>query len=238
MGGYLALLYVLEARDFHFENLIAAGEHPMLIDLEALFHPRVDEFDRNQINQYANSIMYDSVLRVGLLPNRLWSNAESRGIDLSGLGTVGKQLTPDRLPYWEGIGTDEMQLKRQQMEMVGRQHRPTLNGKEINALDYTESLLAGFTKIYWLLLQHRDELLAEDGPLTRFAKDEVRVILRPTRTYGLLMMESFHPDVLRNALERDRYFDRLWVDVKNQPELARAIAANKRICTTAIFRCS
>jgi type 2 lantibiotic biosynthesis protein LanM len=227
MGGYLALLYVLEARDFHFENLIAAGEHPMLIDLEALFHPRVEEFDHNQINQYANSIMYDSVLRVGLLPYRVWSNAESGGIDLSGLGTVGKQLTPDRLPYWEGIGTDEMQLKRQQMQMVGRQHRPTLNGEEINALDYTESLLAGFTKIYWLLLQHRDELLAEDGPLTRFAKDEVRVILRPTRTYGLLMMESFHPDVLRNALERDRYFDRLWVDVKNQPELARAIAAEQ-----------
>ena len=29
-GGYLALLYVLQATDFHFENLIAAGEHPVL----------------------------------------------------------------------------------------------------------------------------------------------------------------------------------------------------------------
>ncbi len=40
-GGYLALLYFLEATDFHLENLIAAGEHPVLVDLEALFHPRV-----------------------------------------------------------------------------------------------------------------------------------------------------------------------------------------------------
>ena len=39
-GGYLALLHALDATDFHFENLIAAGEHPVLIDLEALFHPR------------------------------------------------------------------------------------------------------------------------------------------------------------------------------------------------------
>src|SRR5262249_35989067 len=31
-GGYLALLYALEATDFHYENLIAAGEHPVLID--------------------------------------------------------------------------------------------------------------------------------------------------------------------------------------------------------------
>jgi class II lanthipeptide synthase len=39
-GGYLALLYAIEATDFHLENLIAAGEHPVLIDLETLFHPR------------------------------------------------------------------------------------------------------------------------------------------------------------------------------------------------------
>src|SRR5262249_44736564 len=42
-GGYLAILYALEASDFHCENLIAAGEHPVLIDLEALFHPRLNE---------------------------------------------------------------------------------------------------------------------------------------------------------------------------------------------------
>ncbi|MBD2299598.1 type 2 lanthipeptide synthetase LanM family protein [Nostoc sp. FACHB-190] len=224
MGGYLALLYVLEARDFHFENLIAVGEHPVLIDLEALFHPRLEEGDRHQVHQFANNIMYDSVLRVGLLPYRAWANAESGGIDLSGLGTVGKQLTPDRLPYWQGVGTDEMQLQRQQMEMLGQQHRPTLNGQEINALDYIEFLISGFTKIYGLLLQHRDELLTENSPLTWFANDEVRVILRPTRTYGLLFMESFHPDILRNALDRDCYFDRLWAEVKSYPDIARAIA--------------
>src|SRR5262249_49957013 len=39
-GALLALLYALEATDFHHENLIAAGEHPVLVDLEALFHPR------------------------------------------------------------------------------------------------------------------------------------------------------------------------------------------------------
>ena len=38
-GGYLALLYVLGATDIHYENLIAAGEQPVLVDLEALFHP-------------------------------------------------------------------------------------------------------------------------------------------------------------------------------------------------------
>ena len=40
IGGYLALLYVTEATDFHADNLIACGEHPQLIDVEALFHAR------------------------------------------------------------------------------------------------------------------------------------------------------------------------------------------------------
>ena len=41
-GAYLAVLHAVEATDFHYENVIASGEHPMLIDLEALFHPRPD----------------------------------------------------------------------------------------------------------------------------------------------------------------------------------------------------
>ena len=41
-GAYLALLYVLEATDVHFDNSIACGEHPFLVDLETLFHPRTN----------------------------------------------------------------------------------------------------------------------------------------------------------------------------------------------------
>src|SRR5207302_77510 len=40
-GGYLALLYALAAADFHYENLIAVGEHPVLIDLEVLLQPHM-----------------------------------------------------------------------------------------------------------------------------------------------------------------------------------------------------
>lgn len=42
-GSYLALFYALAATDFHPENLLAAGEHPLPIDLETLFHPRAGE---------------------------------------------------------------------------------------------------------------------------------------------------------------------------------------------------
>src|SRR5262249_4714211 len=94
-------------------------------------------------------------------------------------------------------------------------------------LDYTEAIARGFTSVYRLLLGLREELLADEGPLARFARDEVRVVLRPTRTYALLLSESFHPDLLRDALERDRLFDRLWVAVEPRPHRARVVAAER-----------
>lgn len=225
-GGYLAILYALEAVDFHHENLIAAGEHPILLDLEALFHPRVGGTDLKQADQLANSILNYSVYGIGLLPHRIWSNDESEGIDISGLGTAEGQLTPHKVAQWEKVGTDEMKLTRQRVEMLGAQNQPTLNGETVNVLDYAEAIANGFTNLYHLLLQHRDELLAE--PLAKFAKDTVRVIVRATRTYGMLLTESFHPDVLRNALERDRLFDRLWLAVEHLPHLTKLIPAERQ----------
>jgi type 2 lantibiotic biosynthesis protein LanM len=71
LGAYLALLYALNATDFHLENLIATGEHPVLIDLETLFNPQFDRFDGAQADVAAEQAMANSVLMVGLLPQRL-----------------------------------------------------------------------------------------------------------------------------------------------------------------------
>ena len=211
-GGYLALLYALEATDLHYENLIAAGEHPVIIDLESLFHPRIRTIDIEQpdVRLVSNATTY-SVLRIGLLPYRTWADKESDGVDLSGLGGEAGQLTPDRVLQWERAGTDEMRALRKQMEMPGSHNRPRLNDADVNILDYAEAIAGGFSIIYKLLLEHRDELLASDGLLTRFASDEVRAIVRATRVYGMLLQESSHPDMLRDALELERFYDRLWL---------------------------
>jgi type 2 lantibiotic biosynthesis protein LanM len=108
-----------------------------------------------------------------------------------------------------------MRFARKRIELTEGKNRPTLNGVEIDVLDYADAITAGFSDTYRLLCRHRHGLLAAEGPVASFAADEVRVVLRPTWTYGLLLNESFHPDVLRDALDRDRLFDRLWVDTKD-----------------------
>lgn len=226
-GGYLAVLYLLEATDFHSENIIAAGEHPMLLDLEALFHQRVGGLDMTKAKERVISTFSNSVFSTGLLPYRTWLNAESEGVDISGLGGSAGQMIPYEIPKWQGVGTDEMRLVRQKQEMPKKDNRPTLNGRDISLLDYADAIVNGFTQIYQLLLKHRDELLSDQGPLSRFAEDEVRIVIRPTSTYSLLLYEGLHPDMLRNALERDRLFDRLWWETETDPRLIKIVPTER-----------
>jgi type 2 lantibiotic biosynthesis protein LanM len=227
VGAYLALLYALNATDFHLENLIACGEHPMLIDLETLLQPRFDRFNGPQADMAAEQAMANSVLLVGLLPQRLWSRDEYIGIDISGLGGAAGQLSPDRVPQVSNAGTDEMRYVRQRVELPSEANRPSLNGIEASALEHVEDVITGFIGMYRLLMDHRAELLAGDGPLARFAQDEIRVLLRPTRTYDQLLFESFHPDMLRQGLERDLLLDRLWLVVPERAYMAGVIAAEQ-----------
>ena len=227
-GAYLALLYALEATDFHHENLIAVGEHPILIDLESLFHPRPEKFDLNQSKDLAINTLGHSVLRIGLLPQRIMANAEQDGVEISGLGGKDGQLTPFPVQYVEGQRTDEMRIGYQRRPLSGSRHNlPTLNDSKIDVLDYTEQIITGFTSIYKLLIDYRDELRSDNSPLADFASDEVRFILRPTNTYAVILDESFHPDLLRNALDRDRFFDKLWFDTKYSPYLTKVISAER-----------
>lgn len=213
MGSYLAVLYVLEATDFHAENLIAAGEDPVLVDLETLLHPRFGALRDADAGGYA--MLNHSVIRPGFLPT-----GDRSGIDMSGL--TG-QTNAVQVATWQGQGTDELQMVRGEVELEAGKHRPVLQNQPINVQDYAQEIICGFTRAYRLFIEHREEFL--QTVLPRFSGDEVRVLLRPTQQYLRLKTDGFHPDVLRDALERDRLFDRLWIGAEHILALAPVIAA-------------
>ncbi len=47
------------------------------------------------------------------------------------------------------------------------------------------------------------------------------------RTYRRLLRESYHPDMLRDALDRDRFLDLLWVEVEDDPDLAKVMQVER-----------
>ena len=224
LGSLLAILYILDATDMHLENIIASGEDPILIDLESLFHPDIP-VDRGAAKSPGTSILQSSVMRSGLLPREIWQQGDAEGIDVSGLGGRGGQLTPSPVPLFKESGTDQMRMVRERMEIDEQQNRPKLAGKAVEARAYLAQFVEGFARTYRLLLAHRQELLDEQIPL--FAHIKVRVITRPTRQYGQILNEGTHPTLLRNGLDQARFFDRLWTSVPQLPALARLIYAEQ-----------
>ncbi|MEZ4294103.1 MAG: type 2 lanthipeptide synthetase LanM family protein [Polyangiaceae bacterium] len=209
-GQMLGLFYGLLATDFHCENVIASGELPYPIDLESLFHGEIGALDTTQSDGALESEIVYSVLRVGLLPERANEGAGVLGVDLSGLGGEEGQLSAMPQPFWENAGTDAMALGRKPLPVIGSENLPRLGGETVKAFLHTDQLVQGLNRMYRLLVEHRGELVGPGGALSRFGSDVVRIIARPTRVYASLLGESTHPDLLRDALDRDLYFDRLW----------------------------
>ncbi len=224
MGSQLATLWVLGATDFHRENLIAAGEFPVLVDYESILSPRLLPVDETRAVETATFRVKDSVLRVGLLPERRRGSKEGPGLETSGMGGAAGQTGSTKLPRWQGSGTDGMHLVRRKETMTATANRPSLDGQEADPREFLGSLVEGFEVTCRLLSDHRSELTAEGGPLRRFTDDPVRVILRHTRLYSLLLYHTTHPDALRDALDKDRVFDRLWFGLETGPELDKLMA--------------
>ncbi|MBK8257189.1 MAG: type 2 lantipeptide synthetase LanM family protein [Polyangiaceae bacterium] len=221
-GVLVLLAYVLGATDFHYENVIAAGEHPVLIDLETLLQPY--PVKRTDLT---TTSLHRMVLRSGLLPHWGGAGLGFAGLDISGIGTRPGQKTVVAMPTWEGAGTDELTFSRGFGELHEGNNRATLRGQHIDVLDYTHDIVSGFSDAYQLIVHLRDEMLAPGGPIERFAHDEVRLILRSTQRYAVLRYEAFHPNLLRDALDRDRSFDRLWSEVTHTPHLAKLIPSER-----------
>ncbi len=227
-GGYLALLFALSATDMHSENLIAAGEHPILVDLEALFHPADQALGR----VIEGATFPDTVLRVGFLP--IADNSAETGqdgADLSGLTASAGQLLARPVLRAERSGTDQMRFERRRIVAPVGEHRPTLRGVDVVVADYVGAVAQGFRRMCGLLVAHRSELLAPEGPLAAFAAAPIRVVARLTLAYSGLFVEGQHPYMLGDALDRDRLLDHLWGVVPEYPELARLIPAESRDLT-------
>ena len=208
-GALLALLYVLDGTDMHYENLIACGDQPVFVDVETLFHPTLPE-ESSVGPDPAGQALVASVHRTALLPMLLVG--DQGVVDLSGLGGDRDAVAPNAGVDFADPGTDTMRLVRRPVRMTGGHNRPRIGDDEVEPAQYLSALLAGFGTAYDAVAAHRDDLIGPGGLLPRCADDEIRLIARPTQLYASLLDESTHPDALRDALDRDRLFDLLWTD--------------------------
>ncbi|WP_374984622.1 type 2 lanthipeptide synthetase LanM family protein [Streptomyces fradiae] len=217
-GALLALLYALDAVDMHYENVIAQGDQPLLVDAETLLHADLPQAATAGPDPAAEALRV-SVHRTCLLPSLLIG--DNGALDISGLGGADGEAYPSDGMRWEAAGTDRMRMVRGPVPSAAAQNRPVPEGRPVRHADHRAALLEGFRDAYGTIAAHRGELLG--GLLDRWADGRGRLIARPTRLYATLLEESTHPAVLGDALARESVFSLLWSESELDPARQRLV---------------
>ena len=223
LGATLALTHALGAGDIHMENAVAAGDDSVVVDLETLLQNRDLSSEGDTAFARARDTLNRGVLGVGFLPMRTGHGQSAQTADVSVI-SGGRDRAEITLPALTGVGTDRLAIGRATAVM-----RPAANlpgaPEEIDPAAHTEDIVAGFEEAHLLIAQDHEGFLAALGDLSRLSTSH---LLRPTRLYGKLLHESTHPAYLRDGVDREHLFDRLWSTTTGQASVRSGTASEVR----------
>ncbi len=205
-GNFLCLVYALNGSDFHFENMIASGEHPVPIDLETIYHQRtkIAVGDGDDADEMIARLRL-SVLATDLLPDPV--KVDHQYFDISGLARSELEEGEADLVVWKHINTDGMDYSYELQRPPPAHNLPKLNGQVAVLNDYTDIILGGFEEAFRFLREKADVLLDENGPLRSMFAHESRFIYRSTALYSLILRRALHPAYLGDGVDLGAQLD-------------------------------
>lgn len=204
-GVHLFLTYLLGTKDLHFENLIAVGEYPVLVDLEAL----VNIYDsRGETSAKAQLLgeLSRSVLYSGLLPHYHW-NQSGTGVDNSAISGKEGQRYPFKVPVIMNDKTSDMRIEYHHPISYKGSNLATVNGEYVNPFLYKDMILKGFLEAYSTV--EADKPVFE-GYLSQLKRTVSRFLVADTQRYAMALNSSFHPSLLGDGAERETFLNIMW----------------------------
>ena len=186
-GALIGLIYLLRGTDMHFENIIAHGKHPVLIDLECLF-------SSVHFGKY-------NILNTGFIPTKSSINNGDNYFDASGLGANEKQLATTKKWKWKNLNSDLLTLEKGSGFFVAKHNQPILNENKIPPKEYLNEILEGFENICKWVMQSKNEFY-RFNPFKVFKDKTIRIIPRLTQEYKDILENSFIPMALSSHKKR------------------------------------
>lgn len=150
-GVLLSLMYALGSYDMHLENIIVAGEYPIIVDTETFTSAGLVDFKEVDDKKDLDS----SVLNTSMLPvyNELYD------INMSGLFT--KKETSESI-YYHTLQEDEendIVFKRLPAETEMQQNVVILNNEVMNPHQFEKELLQGFNDGAECIIRNKTEFI-------------------------------------------------------------------------------
>lgn len=229
-GALLCLAHLLDITDCHSGNVIAVGEHPVLIDLETVCHQRARDLDESysDAERRARQIIAASVLGSGLLPE-----ARMEGqlrVELGGLSPGGDAVQHVEVAHWVDLGQDSMRVELSPQALGEGAHQLLLDGQPVSVRDHGAALRRGFTRMACHALAQREAWCAPGGPLEAFAACEARFVFRGTLIYGALLNRFTAPELSQEGVDRSLLLEALarpLLDADTAPAVWPLLAAER-----------
>ena len=149
LGVLLSICHLCHGGDMHYENMIASGEFPVIIDYETLVQLPPDQMPEG--TKKSSQIIGESVLPIGILPF-YGSRSQNFNADFSGLCGGGKQIMDIRIPIIENPGKSTMCISYKYGETGDKHNRVRLNGELVQPEDYIDDLYRGYEAGYRYVL--------------------------------------------------------------------------------------
>ena len=224
-GLLLGLVYVMNGSDFHKENLIAEGENPVLIDLEAILgHDltlnETEDADEDNILLWAQQKCVSSVLKTAMLPKYYYVDKRTV-VNIGAMGGVSDNNSSIVKKKWKNINTDEMRLVWSK-EKANQKNIPCIGSDYLPAYDWTCEIINGFRDIYIFLLKRRGELTKSNSILMQLGKCKGRFIFRNTSLYAKIIYNSCKSKYLQDGIDRSILFDslsRALIHLEEKPQI-------------------
>jgi type 2 lantibiotic biosynthesis protein LanM len=220
LGSLIAIAYAFKTVDIHFENLVAFGASPIIVDLETLFHPDVIPREARSAVEAVEEQVRSSVMSIGILPTPVNSANGTQTFDISAIGASVNQQAPYKVTGVDNFGRDDVRITHIPGWIPSAHNSPST---KIPDSVRAERIVAGFSATYEFLRKNKHYLTCENEIISDLLVSRRRIIVRDTKRYGSLQTDEFHPDLLRDSLDRAWHWDSLWNEVLDRPSLENFI---------------
>jgi lantibiotic modifying enzyme len=203
-GMVLRLLQLVEGRDFWIDNLRVAGDVPVFVDLECIMQPRIDG-DGFQVSlpDLDPQLYEESVLPTGAVTQPINVSGIGRQ-DFGALAPPGPRALP--LGMWSGYhdrDNGNIWLRGGRLFWEPDAAWPRLQDKPANPEDHLDELETGYREMQALLCGSAEEIASPQGPLRGIEEAPVRVLMRSTWEYLVLLRASLEPSSLLSGNARE-----------------------------------
>jgi len=203
-GMLLRVLQLVEGRDFWIDNLRINGDLPVFIDLECILHARLDPAGLQVGTMNLDPDLYEeSVLPTAAVTHPI-DIPGFRKQDFGGLSSCGPRLLP--LGMWSGYRdrrNGNIWLQSGRLYWTPEIAWPKPEGKPADPLDYLDDLEEGYRETQMLLRRCAPRILQSTGPLAGIENIPVRVLMRSTWEYLVLLRASLEPSALLDGNVRE-----------------------------------